>query len=109
MGWLRPLAWSLALFSTFTVGAVAHGQQAPAARPAAGETELHRAARQGDLARLRALARQGQDLNARDADGRTALLAAVAAGRSDAVGEWNRRNVAPAAGPFHSTVSRSTQ
>ncbi len=90
MGWLRPLAWSLALFSTFTVGAVAHGQQAPAARPAAGETELHRAARQGDLARLRALARQGKDLNARDADGRTALLAAVAAGRSDAVGELLR-------------------
>ncbi len=90
MGWIRPLAWSLALLCTLTAGAVARGQQASVARPATGESELHRAARQGDVSRLRTLAHQGGDLDARDANGRTALLAAVAAGRSEAVDELIR-------------------
>lgn len=94
MGWMRPLAWSLTLVCAFTAGEVARGQQASAARPAAGETEVHRAARQGDLNRLRALAREHKDLNARDASGRTALLSAVAAGRADAVSELVRDGAA---------------
>jgi uncharacterized protein len=60
--------------------AAARVETDPAARP-----ELHRAAREGDLAALRAQLDRGQDPNARDAAGRTPLLEAVAAGRPDAV------------------------
>ena len=69
-----------------------HGQEGPAARTAgpsvqdtASESELHRAARAGDLGSLRARLAQGVSPDTRDPAGRTALLEAVGAGRLDAV------------------------
>jgi ankyrin repeat protein len=46
---------------------------------------LRRAAEQGDIPRLRALFDLGVDVNARDADDRSALLLAVLNGRRDVV------------------------
>ena len=45
------------------------------------ESDLHRAARTGDLALLRAQLQLGADPNERDSDGRTPLMDAVAAGK----------------------------
>jgi ankyrin repeat protein len=61
------------------------GARNAAADREAGKTELHRAARSGDLQSLRAQLEAGQDVNARDAAGRTPLFDAAAAGRLDAV------------------------
>jgi hypothetical protein len=47
----------------------------------AGESDLHRAARTGDLALLRAQLQSGANPNQRDSDGRTPLMDAVAAGK----------------------------
>lgn len=55
-----------------------------ASNPQAG-IDLHRAARQGDLASLRSRLQQGADPNAKDANGRTALLDAIAGGQIEAV------------------------
>jgi len=73
-----------ALMATCICG-IAIGQTQPASRrTAVGDPEMHRAAKQGDLDVLQARLRAGSDPNARDVDGRTALLNAVAAGRLDA-------------------------
>lgn len=56
------------------------GPAAPEALP-----ELHRAARQGDVARLRAALRAGADPDARDAQGRTAIVLASQRGQAEAV------------------------
>ncbi len=54
----------------------------PAAR--AADTQLHRAARAGDLARLRAELQQGADPNAAGKQGQTPLMDAVKAGQVEA-------------------------
>jgi hypothetical protein len=54
------------------------------ARSEAKDTELHRAARAGDLALLRTHLQQGADPNVRNAEGRTVLLEAVAAKQTEA-------------------------
>ena len=55
------------------------------ASPADGGTDVHRAAREGDLAALERRLQEGTDPDARDVAGRTPLLEAVAAGRLDAM------------------------
>jgi len=65
------------------------------------EAELHRAARAGDVASLKARLAQGVSPDAEDGDGRTALLDAVAAGRLDAM------RLLLAAGAGANTPSRS--
>jgi ankyrin repeat protein len=72
-------------------GAAAFGQEARSGTAAlppepvtARETELHRAARAGDLSALRRRLQQGVRADALDASGRTALLEAVAAGNVEA-------------------------
>src|SRR5258708_15486099 len=50
----------------------------------AKDTELRRAARDGDLALLRTRLQQGDDANVRDTAGRTVLLEAVAAKQTEA-------------------------
>ncbi len=55
------------------------------ARAAKITAEMHKAARAGDLARLQSRLRQGADPNARDKDGRTLLMDAVAGGQLDAM------------------------
>lgn len=61
------------------------GTRNAGAEGAAQKSELHRAARLGDLQALRVQLEAGQDPNVRDAAGRTPLFDAVAAGRLDAV------------------------
>jgi hypothetical protein len=56
---------------------------ASAGRLSPDERALHAAAREGDLGRLRALLRSGVRLEARDSTGFTALMVAVANGRSE--------------------------
>jgi hypothetical protein len=56
--------------------------QAP---PSSAESDLHRAARTGDIAFLQSRLQQGADPNLRDALGRTPLFDAVAAGKIEAV------------------------
>jgi len=69
--------------------AVARQEETPAktavAARTASETELHKAARTGDLALLQSHLKQGADPNVRDEAGRTPLMDAVAAGRVDVI------------------------
>jgi|SRR5215472_12329132 len=60
-------------------------QVSPLAPQQPVDTELQRAARQGDLTALRSRLQQGADPNVRDALGRTPLLEAVRAGQTEAV------------------------
>jgi hypothetical protein len=53
--------------------------------PPAGPSALHRAAAQGDLAGLRAELHAGMDPDARDGQGRTAIVLAAEAGHVEAV------------------------
>lgn len=72
---------------------LAMARRAPAPTPAAATatsaqdmaSSLRNAATAGDVARLHALIDQRADLDARDSDGRTALMLAVRNGRTDAV------------------------
>jgi uncharacterized protein len=65
-------------------GTVRASDDAPAARADAA-ADLHRAARDGDVALLQRRLEEGADPDGRDAAGRTPLLEAVAAGRVDGV------------------------
>jgi Ankyrin repeats (3 copies)/Ankyrin repeats (many copies) len=71
--------------------AAARAQESPAVadanRPAAsaGGSRLHRAARAGDVSRIRSLLKRGANPNARDRDGRTPLMDAARAGRLEAM------------------------
>jgi len=56
-----------------------------ACAPAAPAQDLHQAARSGDVALLQSRLKAGADVNARDKNGRTALMDAVAADQVDAM------------------------
>lgn len=81
---LRPLTFCLIAACLFGVSVLA--QQSPAKSTAATVTasELHRAARQGDVAALKSQLQRGADPNAKDAAGRTLLMDAVEQGQLDA-------------------------
>jgi hypothetical protein len=68
----RPWLWRAALLAL-------------ACLPAAGQTDVHKAARAGDVAVLRARLAAGANPNARDARGRTPLMDAVAGDHLDAM------------------------
>ena len=64
-----------------------HAQTPPSAAEIAAYRGLHAAAAKGDVAEVRALLRQGVDLNARDGHGRTALHVAAHASHRDVIRE----------------------
>lgn len=74
----RALAATITLLVTACSGA-SHPD------PTEAEVGLHRAARDGDVDRLRAALRAGADPDSRDADGRTALVVAAQHGSVGAV------------------------
>ena len=95
--WISGLILLPAVVCIWNAGRVAaapfpQGSQSTTAGPSAKATvasvaiNLHKAARAGDTVRLQALLKQGADPNARDAEGRTPLMDAVAAGKLEAVG-----------------------
>ena len=59
--------------------------QTPGASSTSPDVALHKAAREGDLAKLRSLLDSGSDPNQRDSDGIRPLVDAVAAGQLNAV------------------------
>ena len=71
VGGHRTGAVAAALVALALPAADAAAQAAPSAREAAGYDGLHRAAHEGDAARLDALLAAGADVEARDAAGRT--------------------------------------
>lgn len=79
---LLSIVWA-GLATTNGQQQTALAQSSSASTPQAG-IDLHHAARQGDLASLRSRLQQGADPNAKDANGRTALLDAVAGGQIEA-------------------------
>jgi len=70
---------------------------APAAPAHPDPADLRRAAERGDLTKLRTLMAEGVPTEARDADGRTALMLAVQHGRADVVNELLAHGADPGA------------
>src|SRR3954449_6826272 len=78
----------LAVGAASVLGACATSPRPASASPGAtvNGVELHEAAAAGDLAEIRRLVAAGRDVDARDAAGRTPLMAATVARQADAVG-----------------------
>jgi len=87
----RPIHAFVALcaFTVLFIACPALSQQLPTRFPQSsfvkGGTDLHRAARSGNLALLDSRLKEGMDPNVRDEAGRTPLLDAVSAGKLDAM------------------------
>ena len=75
----------LVLALGFAATAAAQAQVGPTSAEAAGYQGVHAAAQAGDAVRIAALAARGEDLNARDAHGRTPLHVATFARQRAAV------------------------
>src|SRR5215831_7088056 len=84
---LSVILWAgfLTLIDPHALSQAGVPQVSPVAQQQPVDTELHRAARQGDLTALRSRLQQGADPNASGALGRTPLLEAVRAGQTEAV------------------------
>ena len=80
--------------------------RAPAAPPPeqAGPEALRHAAAAGDLTALKGALAGGSDIDARDAEGRTALMLATLNGRADAVAELLARGADPSGADAHGTT-----
>lgn len=85
MKMLTRLALPIAAALVALTGGVAHAQVAPTPAEAARYEGLHAAAHAGDVARIRALAVNSNDLNPRDDRGRTPLHVATFARQREAV------------------------
>lgn len=87
IGALRALCSLVLVLAAYS----ASSQQLPTRSPqesssaTKGETDLHRAARAGDLALMESRLKEGMNPNVRDQLGRTPLLEAVSAGKLDAM------------------------
>ncbi len=86
-GALNALSFLIFLLAAYSAG----GQQLPGRAPqgnfpvAKGSTDLHQAARAGDLALLESRLKEGMNPDVRDQAGRTPLLESVLAGKLDAM------------------------
>ena len=87
---LLSFVGAVLIVMTVAAGHTANAQTPPSASEIAAYRGLHAAAANGDLAALRAVLRQGADLEVRDGHGRTALHIAAHGGHRDLVRELGK-------------------